>query len=953
MDTSPQNILFIAIDDLFDFRAFRDSFGVEIHTPHLDALMGESTVFENAFATTPVCNPSRTATLTGKSPFETGVHDNRIAWHETTPLEQSLPAILKDNGFHTASAGKVFHGYKPQPEFVNDRVFSEGVPNIFDTFDRSGAIPNGGGWGAEGYVGQDDTFYDHKVATWAGDFLNDYSSSDPFALMIGFKHPHNNFEMPQEYYDLYDLDAIQVPDSWVAGDLADAPAFASQFMAKGLFFPDKDFDVWRATVEGYLAAISHVDAQVGRVMAALEDSGHSDDTMIVVTSDHGFQLGDKDHFGKFTLWEESARAPLSIKVPGAEGAVVDTPVSLIDIMPTMLDAMDIDPAAHAIGESLMPLIDADYGDHSGGPVFTQVYGSMSLRLDDVRYIRYADGSEELYDLSVDPGQHDNLAPLPEGAAMLGDLRDALWDEAARYGVTTNDQDVVLTGGGGRDVLMAQPDTETLEGGAGDDTYFLFDNTAQVQEGAGGGHDTVYLAGLGPHQLDAHVEDVFYGVLKAPGRADITGNALDNHFLITGAGANLHGAGGDDVIETEFWSSNTVWGDGGDDWVKGARWSDRLYGGDGLDTLLGNDGNDTLTGGRGGDMLDGGRGFDTADYKASTTGVHVSLINGRGYGDYAWGDSLSGIERLWGSDHADTFMGDGFGNALLGEHGDDYLNGLDGNDTLMGGTGADGLVGGGGNDLATWRWSGEGVFVHLGHARGWSGDAQGDWLWSVENLEGSNRNDTFIGDGADNAMTGHNGADFLHGGAGDDTLDGGRGGDGLVGGQGQDVASYAKSDQGVRVDLDRSAAAGGQAEGDWFWSVEGVEGSQHADWLALGYADGSLDGAAGDDVLVLGAGQGNIKGGAGADTIGVTVSATQSLGHRVTDFEIGDDKLALAQNVTVTGSEITDGGTSVHIEGTDADGAAFLSTLFLEGVELNEAEVEAHIDDDPLVDPFAT
>lgn len=902
MPDSP-NILFIAVDDLFEFTAFRNSFGVEIQTPNMDRLLDKSAHFENAFATTPVCNPSRTSSLTGKSPFETNVLDNVVAWHEENPVEESLPAALKDDGYHTASAGKIFHGYKPPPDFVNDRVFSQDVPDIRDSFDASQGVSNGGGWQAKGFTGADDQFYDHKVASWGVEFLEDYDQPDPFMLMLGFKHPHNNFEAPQQYYDLYDLDAIKVPDSWVAGDLSDAPAFAQQFMNKGLFFPDKDMDVWKGTVEGYLAAISHADAQIGRVLDALDASDHANNTAILLHSDHGFQLGDKDHFGKFTLWEESAKAPLFLHLPGmTEGTTISTPVSLIDIMPTLLDLAGADPAPYNIGESLLPLIDDDYGTHSGGPVFTQVYGSLSLRSDDMRFIRYADGSEELYDTATDPGQNTNLATDPAYAQTLQDLRAELWIEADIYGLTTNDYDPSLTGTDGTDVLLAQPETETLIGGAGDDIYFLYDNTAQVIEAENGGHDLAYLSGIGPIDLPENVEDGFVGMLAASERVKITGNDLDNTFWTQGASIELRAGAGDDVVNTDQWSGNRIWGEGGNDILNGGNWSDRLDGGSGDDILMGGRGTDFLKGGAGADQMDGGAGFDTVDYKQADSDIYVNLHIGRGYGGDAQGDRLSSIERVWGSRHDDTIMGDHNTNTLIGNNGDDYVNAFSGdddlfggngtdillggddndridggtgddtldggrgNDRLIGGEGADRINGGDGIDVADYSASAGDVYVNLNTGRGYGHDAQGDRLSGIEEIEGSDFNDTLMGSAQADTLRGGDGDDYINASHGDDTLIGGTGADALIGSFGTDTASYEDSSDGVVVQLGLGRGWDGDAQGDTYHGIENVTGSAHADTLIGNAEDNLLQGNAGNDYLHGGHGDDLLEGGAGADAL---------------------------------------------------------------------------------------
>ena len=842
-------------------------------------------------------------------------------------------------------------------------------------------------------------------------------------------------------------------------------------MHKGQFFPDKDLDQWKGTVEGYLAAISHADAQVGRVLDALEASDHADNTAILLHSDHGFQLGDKDHFGKFTLWEESAKAPLFLHVPGmTEGTTISTPVSLIDIMPTMLDLAGADPAPYNIGQSLMPLIDDDYGTHDSGPVFTQVYGSLSIRSDDMRFIRYADGSEELYDTATDPGQHTNLATDPAYATTLETLREELWTEAEIYSLTTNDYDPSLTGTDGTDVLMAQPETEKLEGGAGDDIYFLYDNTAQVIEAEDGGHDLAYLSGAGPITLPDNVEDGFFGMLVAPDRVSITGNDMDNTFWITGASVSLRAGTGDDTVNAEQWSGNRIWGEDGNDILKGGNWSDRLDGGTGNDTLQGGRGTDFLKGGAGADQMDGGAGFDTIDYKSADTDIYVNLHTGRGYGGDAQGDHLTGIERVWGSKHGDTIMGDhgvntvlgyngndyinafggdddlyggngndilvagdgndraqgeagddqidgGRGNDLLiggtgadtldggqgedvadysastgevyvnlntgrgyendadgdrlsnieevtgsafndtlmgsaqddilsGGAGDDYINASHGDDTLIGGTGADALVGSFGTDTASYEDSAEGVVVQLGLGKGWQGDAAGDSYHGIENATGSTYADTLIGNSQNNLLTGGAGDDYLHGGHGDDFLTGGAGADALVGGTGSDTVDYEMSATAVTINLSTLTASGGDAQGDTFWAVENIQGSNHDDTLTGARDSGHIWGGDGDDLIIIGQGDTAMEGGQGADRFIIDAFQLddQAL-HRIMDFNADTDSLIFKGAVTLT-SLTTDAG-STHIELAGEND--IMAMLTLDQVTLSEDEILYQDEEDDLDD----
>jgi Ca2+-binding RTX toxin-like protein len=886
------NIVFIAVDDLFDFNAFRTAFGVTIQTPNLDALLARSTEFRNAFSAIPVCNPSRASTMLGQTPFETGVVDLDQNWWETNDPADTWPAILRDNGYYNTTAGKIFHYYTPQPAHVNARLYSETPNAMFDSFDASQGTSNGGAWNAIGIEGQDQHFYDYRVAQHGIDFLARYSGTQPFSLSLGFKHPHNTYETPQRFYDLYDQSQIRVPTDWAQGPMANPNAFAAQFMANGQFSPSADMDLWRATVEGYLAAISHMDYQVGRFLDALNASPHADNTAVILYSDHGYQLGDHDHFHKFTLWEESLRAPLFVHMPGqTTGQVVDTPVSFMDIFPTIMQIAGIDGIDRAVGQSLLPLIDSQYGTYEEIPIFSHVYGSVSIRDGNLRYIRYQDGSEELYNIANDPAQTVNLALQPGQGPLLAQLRTAIEIEVDRYGGMMNIGAASVTGTAGADTIIVDGLTQTAAGGAGNDTYYIFGNpVGRVIETAGGGIDTVMVAGLGTFVIPEHVENLVHAtpVTRNPDgtRATVTiqGNAADNVIRVQSAHAQISGGDGNDFIQAADWSSNGIWGGNGNDTIIGGAWADwlyggagndeifggrgndRMFGGDGNDSLYGGAGDDTLTGGAGADSLFGGAGFDMASYQGSNVGVWASLVTNTGARGHAQGDRFEGIEGLIGSDHNDTLMGGAGNNRLEGGAGDDYLNGGAGDDTLIGGAGADTLVGGAGFDTASYRASNAGVWVSLVHGTGSRGHAEGDRLFGIEALEGSDHNDTLMGGAGNDLLTGGAGNDFLNGGAGDDTLIGGTGADTLVGGAGRDLASYAGSDAAVHVSLASGLGYGGHAQGDQLWGIEDLLGSSYNDTL-IGSGDANmLTGGDGNDWMDGGAGNDTLYGGTGHDTI---------------------------------------------------------------------------------------
>jgi len=334
----------------------------------------------------------------------------------------------------------------------------------------------------------------------------------------------------------------------------------------------------------------------------------------------------------------------------------------------------------------------------------------------------------------------------------------------------------------------------------------------------------------------------------------------NVNLATGTGKGGH-AQGDTLTGIEFLTgsdfADTLAGDGG---------NNRFDGGKGNDSLTGGTGNDWLKGGTGWDMLDGGLGFDRAVYAGSNVGVTVNLATGNAGGGHAQGDTLTGIEFLTGSGHADTLTGDNGDNRFDGGAGNDALNGGAGNDWLAGGAGRDTLDGGEGQDRAVYAGSNEAVTVNLATGNAQGGHAQGDTLMRIEFLTGSGFTDKLTGDDGNNRFDGGKGSDSLNGGAGNDWLAGGAGRDTLDGGEGQDRAVYAGSDGAVNVNLATGNVGGGHAQGDTLMRIEDLTGSGHADTLTGDGRGNRFDGGAGNDALTGGAGNDWLTGGRGSDML---------------------------------------------------------------------------------------
>ncbi len=536
----------------------------------------------------------------------------------------------------------------------------------------------------------------------------------------------------------------------------------------------------------------------------------------------------------------------------------------------------------------------------------------------------------------------------------------------------------LLGGAGNDTLNGKSGDDTLEGGEGNDTLFGSTGADTLLGGAG---DDVLNGGTGADTIDGGA-----GIDQASYKFSLAGVTIDL-AAGTASGGNATGdvlTGIEDLKGSDFADSltgdagaNRLYGLDGDDTLGGGDGDDWLIGGAGNDSLNGGAGDDRLEGGAGADVINGGSGTDQVTYRNSAAGVIVNLATGTGSGGDAAGDTLSGIENLVGSGFADTLTGDAGNNRFYGMNGDDVisggggvdrikggagddtLNGGDGNDWLNGGSGADAFDGGAGLDMVSYEGSQAGVTVDLGAGTASGGDATGDSFVSIENLGGSQNDDTLTGDSGDNRLYGFAGDDVLNGGggvdriragSGNDTVYGGTGNDWLAGGSGADVldggagidmAVYERSASGVTIDLGAGTASGGDAAGDSLVSIENLVGSAFADSLTGDSGANRLIGGAGNDILAGAAGDDKLLGGAGDDILNggdgndYLVGGT---GADTFDGGSGEDQVSYAGStvaVTVdlgagTGGGDAAGDTFVNIE--NVYGSAQDDTLIGDGAD---------------------
>ena len=414
-ETSAPNILLIAVDDLNDWVGCLGGHP-QAETPNIDALAKRGVLFTNAHCQSPVCNPSRASMMTSLYPETTGIYflNPPIAGSPIASKATVMPRRFVQEGYEVAAAGKLFH----------NRENAEYFPAYAGSFGGFGPRPKEKlspfpghplwDWGA--FPAEDETLMpDHQIASWAGEQLAK-KHGRPMFLGVGFYRPHVPQYVPQKWIDPFPLDEVKLPVT-AEDDLDDLSPYAINLTRLKHVSPTHEWvienDQWKPLVQTYLACVSFVDAQVGRVIDALDNSAHKDNTIIVLYSDHGFELGEKERWAKRSLWENSTRVPMIIVAPGIkDGQVCTKPVELIDLYPTLLELTGLKPDPNHEGQSLVPLLNDPQADwpHVARTSFGP--GNVAIKSERYRYIRYQDGSEEFYDHRHDPHELKNLIGDP-------------------------------------------------------------------------------------------------------------------------------------------------------------------------------------------------------------------------------------------------------------------------------------------------------------------------------------------------------------------------------------------------------------------------------------------------------------------------------------------------------------------------------------------------------------
>jgi choline-sulfatase len=426
--TQKPNVLLVAVDDLNDWVGCLGGHP-QTKTPHIDRLAKRGVLFTNAHCQAPLCNPSRTSIMYGLRPSNSGIYDNQTPPWNVRALDNhvTLPRHFAANGYRTLTTGKIYHDSgMPKDDF---QVVGP-IPGQRNKLDARiiPETPQGarGLWDFGPQTYDEKLFQDHADATWAIRQLQE-KKEKPFFLTVGFYRPHVPLYAPSRFFDEISEDHIQLPvvrDN----DRDDLPPIINRLTASR-YSPPHDWFVktnhWRKAVHAYLACIRFTDEQVGRLIDALDASPHANNTIVILYSDHGFFLGEKEHWAKQSLWERAARVPFIISAPGfTRGQSSPRPAELLSIYPTLIDLCGLTKRDDIDGTNLVPLLKDPMSEWTRPALTTHGHNNHSVRTEHHRYIRYHDGSEELYDHRSDPNEWTNLAALPEHSALKKEL--AAW-----------------------------------------------------------------------------------------------------------------------------------------------------------------------------------------------------------------------------------------------------------------------------------------------------------------------------------------------------------------------------------------------------------------------------------------------------------------------------------------------------------------------------------------------
>ncbi len=423
-DDARPNVVMISIDDLNDWTGFLGGYP-GVHTPHLDALAERGRIFTNAHCAIPVCSSSRVSVMSGLAATTHGSYEIGPSYQQLPALNNAptLQRYFKDNGYITLSGGKVLHhGFGGRLASDIDRDLGrKKTPRPKKPVNRPSHWSGAWDWGQ--FPETDFEMADYQLAKNAAKALQE-KFEQPFFMSVGFFRPHVPLFVPSKWFELYELESMSLPKS-PKSDLVDLPPnflTINNYAVAPTHAEVVESGKQRSLTQAYLASVSFVDHCVGIVMDALQESPHADRTIVVLWSDHGFHLGEKHHWAKRTLWEESTRVPLLLAGPGIKpGQDCGEPASLIDIFPTLIDLCKLPEHTPLDGVSLVPQLEDPTTPREEPAIISSYYGNHAIRTRDWRFIVYEDDAKELYDHRVDPEELTNLADNPDHLEIIEEL----------------------------------------------------------------------------------------------------------------------------------------------------------------------------------------------------------------------------------------------------------------------------------------------------------------------------------------------------------------------------------------------------------------------------------------------------------------------------------------------------------------------------------------------------
>ncbi|WP_162784733.1 sulfatase-like hydrolase/transferase [Paracoccus suum] len=672
-----RHVFSIAIDDMVNYPKFGTMYGVAPITPELDAFTATSTHFPNAVCAVPVCGQSRWSKVTGFTPAESGINYNQPGVILRSRATDTYTYLCRKAGFQVVSVGKYTDG-RHQAANYNTIACDYVQGQINDDLADGISVDYGG---INGTVSLNDPtdYGDLKVVLWWEDFLRNYSGTRPLMGCMGLFRPHDDYVVPESYYNLYSLSDFTIPADLTSTDLWSLPQDILQYelgraaAPGGVIDPVTQADKLKRTVWGYFAALSFTSNNFGRLVQAIEDmcARRGDEYVIEVWSDHGFHLGSHFHWHKLTTLSEAANPPVWYRAPGQTVArTVQQPVGWYDMFQTVLDYAGVPSPARSVGKSLRPLIE---GASAIGECYsiTEVFGGMSALLESAddgtyqaggtryRVGEYLSGETVVFNDSTDWRNIKNIAGQnpTRTANLLSRLRAMAEQGGMRYANTP-------AGAARRraTMLVGNAAQQQLKGSGGDDIVFSHD---LLGPGSNLGEGWDILWWLPTDGVEFVLPEGIEGVTRASENFWKSGSSTE-------ALARLVANSEDNSLIMGWGASATVSAGAGDDYVENAT---NVDGGFGNDHIVTQWKNDTVSGGEGNDTID-------------TSGGH-DAISGDG-----------GDDVVFAGDGNDTIRGGAGNDSLRGDAGNDSISGGPGNDTLLGGAGMDTLVADGGADLLT-------------------------------------------------------------------------------------------------------------------------------------------------------------------------------------------------------------------------------------------------------------